>query len=631
MSPLLFTNYGKMRRNPSNLDQRKIWVILFLISAVLILYWPVQFYSFNPLDDTVFITENGHVQDGFTLESLKWALTNTDIGFWKPVTWLSWMLDYRLFWLNAGGYHWTNLVFHIINTVLLFFVLKRMTGSVRRSGLVALLFGIHPLHVESVAWIAERKDVLSIFFLLLSLWAYDSYVKKRSVLAYLSVVVFFILGNMSKSMVMTLPFILLLLDYWPLKRLQLDADGNASGDSLTKGVSKLLIEKIPLFVIAAVFGILTYYAQDKLGAVIYEDAAAWYQNINIANPIVSYVRYIWKMLWPTELAVFYPPNAWSYGQVNLAALFLATLSMLAIRRIRKNPYLLVGWGWYLVSLVPVIGFIQVGLQSMADRYTYLPLTGLFIIVAWGGYDLIRLCSTSRVWRYSKILIASVSLISLSALYILGCVQVRYWKDNITLFEHAVQVTENNFFAYNCLGSSYAALSKKDPSALDKAVFYYRQAIKANPNFEHAYVNLGNVLGVKGDYEEANTALRMAIDVWDNSKARVNLGVNYFRMGKLDEAIKEFKVMIENDPTERSAYRNLGAALQAKGDTQGAIKAYQEAIKMKATPLPAIHNDLGLLLAQTNNRSQAVYHIREALRIKPDFEPALHNLNVVLNK
>ncbi len=596
---------------------KKTCLAFFLILAVLILFWPVQDYHFIIFDDPFFVYENGHIQDGFNPENLNWALTNTDIGFWQPLMWLSLMLDYQLFWMNAGGYHWTNVLFHLVNTLLLFIALQRMTGALGRSAFVALLFGIHPLHVESVAWISERKDVLSIFFWMLTILAYDQYVKKSSAWKYLGVVVCFVLGNMAKSMIMTLPIILLLLDFWPLNRFHFQ-DSSRENARLAL---RLFAEKIPLFMVAAVFAMITYASQSKLGA--FDGSIPWYQNINFTNPVVSYFRYIWKMIWPLKLAYFYPPVDWSLWQVLGAGAFIAAVTGGVLWRIRRNPYLFVGWGWYIISLLPVIGFLQIGGQSIADRYTYITLIGLFIIITWGFYDL------AKNWKYNNLFVAVTSLLVFSFLFTLACIQVRYWKDGITLFTHAVQVTKNNYHAYGCLGASYAR------SDTARGIEYLKTSLRIK-GFVTTFNSLGNALMLQGRYKEAEEVLLKGISLWkrdvEETALHINLGVNYFKMGKLDKAEEEFKKVIQMDPSNKYAYTNMGAVCVVREDWQGAIKAYRDAVRVRSAYLAMVHNDLGSILAKhTQQKEEAIYHLREALRIKPDFKTASDNLKTIMNK
>ena len=352
-------------------------ICLLLAFIILATFWDVQNYDFV-FDDGIYVTKNTHVRTGLTEKSILWTFTATEGGNWHPVTWLSLLLDHDLYGLNAGGYHWTNLLLHIANSILLFLSLNHLTGAAYRSGFVAALFAVHPLHIESVAWISERKDVLSTFFWLLTLWFYGHYVKKPDVARYCLILCFFILGLLSKPMLVTLPFVLLLFDYWPLKRADFSSNTN---------VASLIVEKVPLIVISLVMSIVTFYAQRKAGAVMAFDSIP--PGLRVGNAIVTYAEYMKKMVWPQGLAVFYPFfNTLPSVKILLSVLLLAGISSFVAIRGKRQPYLAVGWLWYLGTLIPVIGIIQVGSQAMADRYTYVPLIGLSIMLAWGIPELL---------------------------------------------------------------------------------------------------------------------------------------------------------------------------------------------------------------------------------------------------
>ena len=392
-------------KNKPFILRRDVLVCLFLIITTFAVYWQVHNHDFINLDDDLYITENDQVQKGLSRESVVWAFTTTHAANWHPLTWLSHMVDFQLYGLNPKGHHLTNVFFHLLNTLLLFFVLQRMTGALWRSGFVAALFALHPLHVESVAWVAERKDVLSTLFWLLTIWAYTWYVERPRRTRYLLTLLTFTLGLMAKPMLVTLPFVLLLLDYWPLGRFQvgqldtaLSAPGQASLStrSVWSQTLRLIWEKAPFFALAAASSIVTFLVQKGGGAV-----RPWERfpiTIRIANGLVSYVKYMGKMIWPSDLAVFYPHPGASLPiwQAVAAGLLLLSISIAAIRLAKNHPYLAVGWLWYLGTLVPIIGFVQVGGQALADRYTYVSLIGLFIIIAWGVSDIVA------KWRYQRV-------------------------------------------------------------------------------------------------------------------------------------------------------------------------------------------------------------------------------------
>jgi len=421
------------------------------------------------------------------------------------------MLDCQLYGLNPGRHHQTNLFFHIASTLLLFLCLRRLTGVLWRSGFVAALFALHPLHVESVAWIAERKDVLSTFFWMLTMWGYIRYVERPGIAKYLSVLLFFILGLLSKPILVTLPFVLLLLDYWPLGRFQAEQSVDKSKQLPGSLPLHLFWEKIPFFVLAAASSIVTFLVQQRGGAVGSLDVFPL--NVRIANALVSYVRYLGKIIWPNNLSVFYPhPGMLSGWQVAGACLLLAAISLLAVRSLKRSPYVAVGWLWYVGSLVPVIGLVQVGGQSMADRYSYVPLIGIFIIIAWGVPELVQR------WHYKNIGLSTMSAALLLILMITTWLQVRYWANTITLFEHALKINVNNYVAHNNLG---LALAKQGNTV--EAISHYTEALRINPDYVKAHNRLGIVLARGGKIESAIVHFQEALRIKpDHAEARYNL-------------------------------------------------------------------------------------------------------------
>jgi tetratricopeptide (TPR) repeat protein len=473
--------------------QIKLMISLLLILAIIIAYSQVKNFDFVGYDDQEYVTENSRVKKGLTVEGLKWAFTSFHSANWHPITWLSHMLDCELYGLNPMGHHWTNLIIHMANTILLFLVLKLMTGAIWRSAFVAALFALHPLHVESVAWVSERKDVLSTFFGLLTMGAYYYYVKTSGLKNYLLVIIFLSLGLMAKPMLVTFPFVLLLLDFWPLKRFKLNNDRMLQTDRVTffgfQGFFRLLLEKIPLVIPVVISCILTFLAQKNYGAVQALEALPLINRI--ANALISYSSYVLKMIWPSSLAVFYPYSKdlplWKTG---MSCLLLLSVFVFVFRTMKAKPYLLVGWLWYIGTLVPVIGLVQVGEQAMADRYTYIPLIGLFIMVSWGMSDL------TFKWHYRKIFLGVCAMIILAALTASTFFQTGHWKNGITLFENAIKVSENNYKAQNNLGAAFS------PVDLDKAIFHFKEALKIKPDYVMALYNLGTALSDKGNYDEA---------------------------------------------------------------------------------------------------------------------------------
>jgi tetratricopeptide (TPR) repeat protein len=555
-------------------------VCMFLVVAVLAAYWQLPSCGFVSFDDKPYVTENRQVQQGLTAKGLAWAFTTFHGANWHPLTWLSHMLDCQLYGLNPLGHHWTSLLFHIGNTLLLFFILQQMTGALWQSAFVAALFALHPLHVESVAWVAERKDVLSTFFGILAIIAYYRYVKQKSVVNYLFVFFFLCLGLMAKPMLVTWPFLLLLLDFWPLNRLHLSTSGNRQVESITsfdfKIFFKLILEKIPLFIPVLFSSIITFMAQQSRGAV--NSLTSLPLDIRINNALVAWISYVIKAIWPAHLIVFYPHpgNMLPIWQGAGAALLIAGSTCAAVRLSRQYPYGIVGLFWYLGTLVPVIGLVQVGKQAMADRYTYIPLTGLFIVVAWGFSDLLG------KWRYRKIFLAVLAAIILSALTVRTFLQVGYWQNAVTLFENAIKVTPDNALAQNNLG---AALS--EDGRFDEAMAYFTKAIQINPEYANAHNNLAILLSGQGKYEEAELHYLEAIKFdTEHPDAHYNLGRLLLRQKRYKEAGAHFAEMIKIDPTDAKAYNKIGFILAQQGKLQGAREFLKKATQLDPDDLKA---------------------------------------------
>jgi tetratricopeptide (TPR) repeat protein len=570
-----------------------VLVCLVLILATSAVYWHVTGHDFVLIDDDGYVYENRHVQNGLTSGSMIWAFNATDMANWHPLTWLSHMLDFQLYGLNPKGHHLTSVFIHLVNTLLLFLVLKWMTGGLWRSGFVAAFFALHPLHVESVAWVAERKDVLSTLFWMLTIWAYLGYVKRPGVKRYLLILLPFALGLMAKPMLVTLPCVLLLLDYWPLERIQLGQTcicGTAPGvpainvHTPTRQAFRLLAEKTPFFTLAAVSCFVTFVVQRTGGAVRTFEVYPF--NTRIANAALAYVSYIIKMIWPQNLAVLYPHPGQSLPmwQAAAAGLLLLLISTVVIRAGRRYPYLPVGWFWYLGTLVPVIGLVQVGPQAMADRYTYVPLIGLFIMIAWGVPEIVPR------WPHRKLSFATLSTTLFLFLMVLTWKQVQYWKNSISLFEHTLEVTSNNWLCNNSLG---IALDREGRT--DDAIKHYLAALRIRPDYVKAHSNLGYAL---------------------------------VREGRTDDAIKHYLEALRIKPDYVEAHNNLGNALAREGRIDDAIKHYLEALRIKPD-LAEAHNNLGIVFARKGNFDVAVKHFEKALQINPNFSYARDNLKKVL--
>jgi tetratricopeptide (TPR) repeat protein len=575
-------------------------VLLALLTAIL--YWPATKCDFINYDDNDYVTSNVHVQNGLTFENFKWAFVNPVDANWHPLTMMSHMLDCQLYGLEPWGHHLTNVLLHSANTALVFLLLWYLTGATWRSALVAALFGVHPLHVESVAWISERKDVLSACFGLLSLIFYAHFAKpkiefqKSKNAYYLLSLLFLALGLMSKPMLVTWPFVLLLLDYWPLERFN------------RAGIWRLLIEKIPFFVLVLASSIVTFVVQNSSAALTSINFLPL--EARIENALVSYGRYIIKLFWPANLAIFYPyPRHWPLPQVAVAGVMLIGLTLFAWLNRRRRPFILMGWLWFVGTLFPVIGLVQAGQQSMADRYAYVPSLGIFVIVSWGIYELCRR-------RQAVMLIASVT--ALLVFCVVTRQQLGFWTDSETLMRHALATTKNNFIAYNNLG---AALDKS--GRIDDAINQFQHAVRVDPYFVEAYDNLGMELNKKGSYDDAISQLQKAIKLYpDYPQAYVNLGNALGKKGQLDQAITQYQKAIQLDPELAEACYNLGVIFSKRGQSQEAIGQFQKAIQLNPRYAEA-HDMLGIALFITGQADAAISQFQEAIRINPD-DPEIHN-------
>jgi len=484
------------------------------------------------------------------------------------------MLDIELFGMNPGLHHLVNVLFHLFNTLLLYFVMKRMTKALWQSAFVAALFALHPLHVESVVWIAERKDVLYGFFWMLTMWSYVLYVEKPGWKRYLPVVLFLVLGLLSKPMLVTLPFVLLLLDYWPLKRFDF-----ASGYKIP---FRFILEKVPLFLIVFFSCVITYIGQ-KHG----EAMSSFYiapLSIRISNVIVSYVAYLGKMVWPLNLTIFYPYPEKILLLKTLVALFLLILiTVLVVRKLKGSPYLAVGWFWYLGTLVPVNGLVKLGGFSMADRFSYIPLIGIFMTIAWGVPELLK------NWQHKAKFLSFSAGAVLLILTALAWVQTSYWKNSVLLFGHALRVTRNNYIAHNILGSDLVG---------------------------------------KGLFKEASSHFKRSLEIWpQQTMIRSNLAFTLIQLGREDEAIAHLKKILKTDKSNYFAHLNMGIAFAKKRNFNEAVYHFQEVLKINPDDWAA-HRFLGFSLKDLGREKEAVYHLREALRINPSDQIAERELRKI---
>lgn len=601
----------------------KLMISIFLILAIVVIYGQVGSFDFVDWDDGLYVTQNVHVQEGLSANGFVWAFTTSRGGNWHPITWLSHMLDCELFGLNPAGHHYTNIAFHIANTLFLFFILFRMTGALWKSAFVAALFALHPLHVESVAWISERKDVLSTFFGLLMIGAYCRYVKTPDCKTYLLVIIFLSIGLMSKPMLVSFPFVLILLDFWPLKRIQFkngsDLKIEQSAGYGLKGIYQLFVEKIPLFILTVIFCILTFSIQRSGG--VMPSLKILPLKTRIANSLISYVSYVFKAIWPQNLAYYYPYsiNTFAVWQIWAAALLITGAILGAIYLSRKYPYVPVGLFWYLGTLVPVIGLVQVSDQAMADRYTYIPLIGLFIVVVWGIPDILK------KWRYCKIFFCVSATIILSALTMCAFFQTGHWKNSISLFENAVKINGNNYHALNNLTRTLV-----DKGKYDKAYFYLHREVKKDPEREDFRMDLANVSFLKGKPDEAISQYQKILQTdSENADVHYNLACVLSAQNKINEAVLHYKESLRIDPKYVKAQYELGNILLNRGKINEAVFHYAKAIKYKPDYVQ-VYNTLGFILANQGKYKKAGVFFSKALQLDPEFLKARKNLDIVRN-
>jgi protein O-mannosyl-transferase len=608
------------RQKKSRLSFHAFRISVLLFSATVLVYSGVWHFAFVNFDDPEYVTNNLHVQSGFTWQALKWAFTSADAANWFPLTWLSHMLDFQLFNLSAGWHHITSVLIHALSTVLLFAFLNRATRALWPSAFVAFLFALHPLHVESVAWISERKDVLSAFFWFLTLFAYTRYAERRTARRYGVVLVAFCLGLMAKPMIVTLPFVLLLFDVWPLKRLSLrDTPANWP-----------IWEKLPLVLLAAGVSAVTYVVQRGSGAV--EAVSAFPIGLRIENALVSYAVYLAKIFWPAGLAVFYPyPLSLRAWQVALAVVVVAGISGLVLCWFKTRPYLAVGWLWYLGTLVPVIGLVQVGAQARADRYTYVPAVGIFIMLAWGAADIVRR------WPQRKLAVPVIAAIACAACVPVTWKQIQYWNNSETLFQHAIDVTDRNYLAEHNLANALLDVHGRLPDA----IAHLRESLRIHPDSARTHTDLGTALSNLPRYStEAVAEYEAALRIDPNSAITHNdLGNTFSKMpGRLPQAISEYEAALRIKPDYAEAHNNLGAALSRSGRLPGAIAEFETALKLDPGYPQArkncaeAHYDLGVALSRVQARlPQAITQFEEALRIDPDYAEAHNDLGVALSE
>jgi Tfp pilus assembly protein PilF len=526
-------------------------LVLFLATHVV--FWQVGDHDFLIYDDPGFVTNNPYVKSGFTPRSVMWAFSTNETGNWHPLTWFSHMLDVQIFGINAKWHHLVNLLFHAINGVLLFLLLTALTGSNWQSAFVAAMFALHPLHVESVAWVAERKDVLSGMFWMLTLLLYSRYVQRPGPLRYMLTLGAFALGLMAKPMLVTIPVVLFLLDYWPLRRISfartetrpIEAQQPALGPTSDRG---LIAEKIPFLLLAFASAGITFLAQQGAGTV--PGITGTPVGFRIINALSAYVAYIGKMLWPQDLAVIYSlPPTLTLLQGEIAGALLLAISVAAVQLRRRHPYFVIGWLWYLVTLLPVIGLVQVGKQSMADRYTYIPLIGLLIAIAWGATAAVHRIDAGRA------VLRIAAAVVILACAVLTWLQLSHWRNSESLFRHAAQAVDDNYVAHGVLGNLLAGQGR-----LEEAPLQYRAALRILPDDETALAGMGRVLGMQGKLDDSAEHFRALLQISpEDAEGHYNLGIILARQGKIGESIEHFHEALRLRPDFAEARRSLDLA------------------------------------------------------------------------
>jgi tetratricopeptide (TPR) repeat protein len=607
--------------------RRDWWIYAALFLAIVAAYGQVYDFQFVNYDDPDYVTENLHVRDGLTSSGLEWALQSTEYANWFPLTWVSHMVDVELYGIKGGSHHLTNVAIHAISSLLLFALLRKITGDRWPSAVVAFLFAVHPLHVESVAWIAERKDVLSGLFYILALWTYVLWVQRPGALRYVAILVVFACGIMAKPMIVTFPFVALLLDFWPLRRLSW----------------KTVVEKIPLFALSAASAIVTYVVQQRGGAV--NTLAEIPFSLRLENAFIAYVTYVFEFFWPGKLAVFYPfPSQIPSWEWIAALLAVIAVTLLALR----SASIAVGWLWYLGTLVPVIGLVKIGLQAHADRYTYVPLIGLSIAIAWGTAGLVRR------YRWLTVPIALWACAICAATFL----QAATWRNSTTLFEHALAVTDGNYVAHNNLGVALRkagrrtealahfeqalALSPLYPEAQtnvadsllaagrpDEALPHIMEALRLNPRLPEAHVNLGSVRNKQGRPDLAEAEYRTALEMKPfSAQAEDGLAVVLAETNRPEQALPHALKAIAFDPDDADSHYNLGRLYGLTGHPDQAIEQFRETVRLDPNN-PEAHFNLGTAYAQKDQMNEAAAEFRAAIRNKPDYAAAHFNLGSAL--
>lgn len=598
-------------------EKRNYWPDL-LICAVLILttsalYVGVTANDFINYDDQTYVFDNKNVSEGLSWQGIHWALITTHSNNWHPLTWLSHMLDCSLFGVRPGWHHLINVLLHMINMLLLFLAFRQMTGDPWRSGFVAALFALHPLHVESVAWVSERKDVLSALFWMLTMISYAGWIRHKNNCLYLTALLLFILGLAAKPVLVTLPFVLLLLDIWPLKRL---VPTEAGTWPLFRTV-QLVLEKTPFFALSAASSVVTYGVQQITGAV--QPGNLFPLGLRVANAIVVYTLYLKNLVFPFHLTVYYPhPGMRSFLELSMSVAVLTTLTYLAVKNIRQYPHLLIGWLWYLGTLVPMIGLVQVGQQAMADRYTYIPLISIFVMISWSV--------PNRMFRrqWAQMALLGVSVVVFGIMTAISMKQLAYWKDSITLFEHALAETENNAMAHYVLGEEYARKGKTQLS-----ISHFHAALRIAPWAPKTHLSIGNLYLGLDDYASAANHYRLALKIDpDNGKLCNNLGVALWMSKQYREAEINFLKSQKYLPQAYEAYGNMGGVLLDQGKAAEAAEQFSRAVAINPH-VAHIYYKLGISLLQLGKSEKAISSFKKAIALQPGWAAAHEQIGQAL--
>lgn len=579
-------------------------ICVALAAFIAAVFWPICTFEFLNYDDNDYVTDNAWFRTGLDWRNIRWAFTTGHASNWHPLTWLSHMVDCQVFGPNPGAHHIVNVFLHVVNTLLVFFVFKKMTGARWRSAFIAALFALHPLHVEPVAWISERKELLCTLFWGLAIWAYAVYAHRGGAGHYLLALVLFALGLMAKPMIVTLPCVLLLLDYWPLRRFQKDR------------LRALIVEKLPFFLLTAASSIVTFHVQRGRAVVSMENVSV---PIRLANAAIAYCHYIAKTVWPSDLAIFYPhPGTWPTARLVGAELSLLGISALVFLHPQRRRYLAVGWLWFLGTLVPVIGIVQVGGQAFADRYSYVSSIGLFIIIAWGSGEIAERLRMSS---------AAVSGAAAGLIFLIACVtarQLRYWRNSETVFAHALAVTKDNVVANINYG---AALVERQ--RYEDAIPYFSEAARLKPDDVKAEYNIGFALSKLGRNAEAIEHFHATLNRDPTYvPAWTNLGNALVSDGKFDEALASYAHALKVDPVNADSHYSLGVALLAANRSSEAMTELQAAVRLSPSNVKA-HNNLGIALTNLERYEEAITEFRETTRLDPDHIAARYNIGSIL--